>query len=610
MDEVKPYWWEEPKDQAHESIFGVVRFLRGNQSWIHEAHNRHQRLYGNLNVLGLSAQAYSNTAILGQNMDRFGLNIVQSMCDTVTQKIAKNRPRPMFLTEGGDWSKQKKAKQLTKFIDGMFYKTKVYAKTPKIFRDATVFGSGFVKILRKGKEISIERVFPGHVIVDETEGQEGNPRSMYQVEFIPREYAKKMWPEFADKIQSCSDAEMNMPKHKSLSNMVSVVEAWHLPANEDSKDGRHIICVDNCTMIDEVYTRDYFPLIKQDWSERLKGYMGQGLAEQLTGLQVEINKILRDIQVTMHLFKPSVLLEMGSKVVKTQINNEIGRMTWFSGTPPQIQKGEAVPAEWFAHLENLYRKSYEIAGVSAMSAQSTKPAGLNSGKALREYNDIESERFILIGQAWEELHLEIARHMIDLAQEIAEEFGNFDVMVKNQDKLEKISWKEVNMKGEEFMMQLYPTSFFSKTPSGKFQDVTELAQAGFIPKDAALKLLDFPDLESYTKYANAPQEDLYRQIELIVEHGEYHPPEPFQNLQLGVKLFQSAYLWAKTASVPEDKLEMLRRWSEEANQMVMKAGQQMADQQAQMQQGAAPQGPAMARGEVAPRNDLMPPTGV
>src|SRR5574343_1361833 len=101
--DLKQYWWERPENQAHENIFNILRFLGNNQGWIREGHLRNMRLYGNLNVMGLSANTYSQNAAVNPPYDRLSLNIIQSMCDTVTQKIAKNRPRPMFLTQGGDY---------------------------------------------------------------------------------------------------------------------------------------------------------------------------------------------------------------------------------------------------------------------------------------------------------------------------------------------------------------------------------------------------------------------------------------------------------------------------------------------------------------------------
>ena len=48
------------------------------------------------------------------------------------------------------------------------------------------------------------------------------------------------------------------------------------------------------------------------------GFFGQGLAEQLQGLQLEINKTLRTIQVSMHLVSvPKQLVEASSKLVSS-----------------------------------------------------------------------------------------------------------------------------------------------------------------------------------------------------------------------------------------------------------------------------------------------------
>ena len=54
---------------------------------------------------------------------------------------------------------------------------------------------------------------------------------------------------------------------------------------------------------------------------------------------------------------------------------------------------EKISQDLFMHLDRLYNRSFEIAGISQLSAQSSKPSGLDSGRALREFSDIESERF-------------------------------------------------------------------------------------------------------------------------------------------------------------------------------------------------------------------------
>jgi len=600
------YWWEEPKNSANEAVFAILKHLNTNQAWIREGHLRNMRLYGNMNVLGMSGNTYSTTASVNPPYDRLALNVIQSCADTVTEQICKNKPKPMFLTEGGDWKLQSKAKKLNKFVDGQFYATGIYRNDygPAVFKDAVVMGSGFLKVYPQGKEIKIERKFPGMVQVDEADGMFGKPRSMYETAYLPKEYVKRLYPKFKAQIESCSSAETFFPGHRNLSDFVWVAEAFHLSTTKESEDGRHVICIENCTLVDEVYKKTRFPYAKIDWNKRLLGYMGQSLADQLTGIQIEINKILRDIQLTMHLFKPKMLIEMGSKIVKAHINNDVGGLVYWQGTKPEVFTPVAVPPEWFQHLENLYQKSFQIAGVSQLSSQGLKPSGINSGKALREFSDINSERHILAGMQWEQFHLDAATLFIDCAKDIAEEHGDYSVMAKDGDKTLKISWKEIDLEDDQYMMQLYPTSFLSKTPAGKLQDVVELSQAQFIDKKDALRLLDFPDLQGVTKYTLAPTDDIYRCVELILDEGVYPQPEPFQDLEFGMKVMQSAYLYGRNNSVPEERLELCRRWLGEADRLRKKALEAL-----QPPMPAGPMGPEglPAQPAAPPVNPLLPP---
>ncbi len=199
-----------------------------------------------------------------------------------------------------------------------------------------------------------------------------------------------------------------------------------------------------------------------------------------------------------------------------------------------------------------------------LSAQSQKPSGLDSGKALREFNDLESERFMEVAQRYERTFIEAAKIMVGMAKEIYEEDGEFKVKVKGKKFIETIDWADVDLDEDKFVMEAFPTSSLSSTPAGRLQDVQELLQAGFITKEDGMKLLDFPDLESTMSLANAGIEDIDRMIELMIDKGEYQTPEPYQNLELGIKKCQQAYLKYKSEGADDDRLELFRRWMEDA----------------------------------------------
>jgi hypothetical protein len=591
------YWWEIGKSDVNKVLFGVVRFLDQNQGYRQQANIRHMRLYGNLNVLGLTANTYSQTNALNSPFDRISLNIIQSCCDTVTNKIAKNKPKPTFLTSGGDYTLKKKAKNLDKFVQGQFYALDFFPKAQMVFRDACVFGTGALKIYREDDKICAERVFVDELQVDDSEAIHGTPRSMYQRKYVAREVLARMFPKAKDAIMHAPKAEQHTPAHKNISNNVLVVEAWHLPSNKEATDGRHVICIDTATLVDEKYEKEFFPFVFMRWNPMLLGFWGQGLAEQLVGLQVEINKILRTIQLSFHLMgSPAIFIENGSGIVSAHLSNEVGRIIKFSGTPPIHSAPNPVAPQLLEHLNTLYNRAYEIAGISALSAQSKKPGGLDSGRALREFNDIESERFITVGQMHERFYVDAAKQLIDLAKDIYTDLGEYSVKVKGRKFLEKIDWKDVDLEEDEYMMQVFPTSSLSQTPAGRLQDIQELIQAGFIDKNYALKLLDYPDLEGYMNLANAAIEDIEDLIEKIVDKGEYNPPEPYQNIIVGVQMCQNAYLKYRADGLEEEKLELLRRWMSEAQAMVMMA--QEASAPAPMAPQAVPVAP--------PVSDILP----
>ena len=606
-ESLKTYWWKADKGALNETLFGIVRHLDQNQAYVQQNNLRNLRLYGNLNVLGLSAHTYSQNQNVNSPFDRVTLNVVQSCCDTVTQKIAKNKPKPTFLTQGGDFTLQRRAKLLDKYVMGQFYALDLYKKGVRSFLDAAVFGTGAIKLYKDQGKICAERIFIDELMVDNNEAMYGEPRSLYQRKFIAREVLVDSYPEFKVQILSAKRPEqLGSQQHSSLSTNIMVVEAWHLPSGKDSGDGRHVISIENQVLFEEKWEKDYFPFCFIRWNPRILGFWGQGLAEQLIGIQIEINKLLRTTQILMHLVTPTWLIENQSKVVSAHINNELGRITKFTGTPPQYIAPNPVPEQLLMHIENLYRKAYEIAGVSQLGAQSKKPEGLNSGKALREFNDIEAERFILVGQGYEDFFMTAAKQIIDLTKELYKEDPDFSVAVKGKKFMEQIKWADVDLADDQYMMQIFPTSFLSQTPSGRLSDIQELIQAGFIDKANAMRLLDYPDLQEYMSLANAGVEDIENMIEAMIDRGEPQQPEPFQNLALGIQMMQSAYLRGKNDMVPEENLELLRTWINEANRLLTPPP--APPLQTPPMEGAAPglpQGQAQAVPAAPPVSELM-----
>lgn len=573
------FWWQyDLESNFHEKLFEKVRQLNNKQSYRSADNLRHMRLYGNNEILGTRLGEYT----VQNNLSRLTLNIIQSVIDTKTAKIAKNKPKATFLTEDGDWKKQQESKKLEKYVAGCMYKDKLYTKGPILFRDSDVFGSGVLKFYENGKDICSERVFPEEIKVEDSEAIYGAPRTIYQTKYVSKAVLKARFQD--EEIQAKIDAAP-APKHQYMvdkysTEMIEVVEAWRLPSGKTS--GRHVICIEGADLLKEDWKRDYFPFVFLNLNPKLLGFWGQGAAERLTGLQVEINKILKRIQLCVHLgLVPTLYLQYGSRIVKSHLNNKVGNIIEYEGTAPQDRTLMEVPVQLFQQLESLVQKAYEQEGISQLSAQAKNPLGANaSGKAFRIYNDIESERFQIEGQRYEEFFMECARMYINMSKDMR---GDHTVRAIDKNRSEEIKWSQINLKDDAYVMKIYPTNLFSSTPAAKLSEVQEMMTAGFFTPEEAMMLLDFPDLEGVTSMKTAALKDIKRTIDTMVEKGDYLPPEKYQNLRMGVKMCQEAYLKYKNAGLNEDRLELLAQWIDDADAMIAEADAAAQEQAMAMQ---------------------------
>lgn len=606
---VQDKWWtiplnnEEMAPKVSQSLFPYLKETMRRQMYRRVQNLRNARLYSNLDVLGLQPGLFSRTAADLIPGYRVTFNVIQSCVDTVWSKIAKMTPRVRFLTDDGDWTQRQKAKRLSSYILGVFESSGLYKNKRIAFRDAEVFGTGATKFFIEDGQVKTERAFIDEIFVDDAEGIYGSPQNMYQIRYIDREVLANMFPEYREYIMNApSGISMDANFSKSL---VMVVEAWHKKTGPKEKDGRHAIIIENVTLLYEKYNKSYFPFCFDRWNPRLLGFFGQGIPEQIMGIQLEINKLLRTVQQAIHSMSvPRVFIDAASKVSPSGITNEVGGIVKYVGNPPIFNTAPAMPPEVYGHIENLFQKAYQIVGVSMLSAASRKPAGLNSGAAIREAQDIETERFELVAKSYEESFVECAEIILDLSRDILKTGKSPWVQTKYGKRTEIITLEDVDLEDDQYTIKPFPVSILPTQPAGRLQTVTELAQAGFLDKETAIDLLDFPDVEGYANRKTASMNDIRRIIENMLDKGIYESPEPFMNLRLAIEMVQEAYLAARSDNAPEDRLELLRQFIADAQDLIVKAQEAMAPPP------VPGEVPTQAVPQAAPASDLLPQGGI
>lgn len=605
-------WWEAKSDtDLRDQLLATAAYLKEAQLYRYRQTSVYARLYGNQTLFSFIGQN-SAKMDMGQGLpaDRPTFNIISSATDTLVSRISQSRPAPVFLTDNSDYKERNLAKKLNNFILGEFYQTKTYEKTPFILRDALVTGTGCLKVYEtQDKKVGVERVLLTELLTDPNESIYGEPRQLFQTKLVDRQVLMGMCPKFKSTIAKAEQAyvDNSAEASKTVSDLVMVVEAWHLKSSSDAKDGRHTLACSAGIIYDEEYTKDKFPFAFLHYSPRLLGFWAQGLAERLMGTQMEINSLLYTISRAIKLVGvPRVFVEQGSKVNKASFNDNIGTLVTYTGTKPIYEVAPCVPQELYAQLQRLIQYGYQQEGVSALDASSEKPAGLNSGEAIRTYDDISTDRFAALSRRYDNLFVDLAYLITDLAKDICERDGKYQTVYPNKNGTKQVDLPNAELLKDPFVIQCFNMSSLPRDPAGRMAKITEMVQSGMISIKEGRRLLDYPDLEQVEKLANASEERIFQILDEIVEDGTYTPPDPFMDLGLASETVVQYYNLYSSAKLEEEKCQMLRDFFTQVQAMIQSI------QPPPMPMGAAggappPGGPQpQAAPEAPPTSPLVP----
>lgn len=557
------WWLEKDSDKSASQMLASAAYLKESQGYRYKQAALYARLYGNQSLYSFAGSNMSKMdQTTGLPQERPTFNLVQSVTDTLVSRITQSRPKPVFLTDGSNYKQRTLAKKLNNFISGEFYHTKAYELGATCLRDACVEGDGIIHIYETpDKRVGLERVLLTELLVDPNEAMYGDPRQLYRIKLVDRSMLIANFPKFKEKLEIAAKAypDNSADSSKTVSDLVMVVESWRLPSGEDTGDGRHMLACSAGSLLDDEYTKKRFPFSFLKYSPRLLGFWAQGVAEQLMGTQMELNSILYTISRAIKLVGvPRVFVEDGSKVVNAHHNNEIGVIVKFRGTKPSYEVAPCNAPELYAERDKLIAYGYQQCGVSSMQAASQKPQGLDSGEAIRSYDDISTDRFASLARRYDNLFIDLAYQITDLAKDICERDNGYSTVYPNKDSTQEINLKKADLVEDSFIIQCFTQSSLPKDPAGRLAKVTEMVQSGMITLQEGRRLLDYPDLEQIEKLANAGEERIFKILDDIIETGAYTPPDPFIDLELATTLTVQYINLYGQAKLEESKAQKLR----------------------------------------------------
>ncbi len=510
--------------------------------------------------------------IFGDDWEPLSINAVESVVETLHARMTSSQIKPQFVTSGAGYGMRRAAQRAGEFLEGAFYSGGVWTDVaPDVCHDAIRFGTGIAFAWIDDGELRFERVRPWELLVDEIDGADRKPRSVYRIRYVDRHVAAARWPDASAAILSAPQpsGEWATIDVGTRSDVIVVCEAYHLPTTRKGKDGLHVIAVEGAVIASEAWTHDRFPFAVQRYQRAPTGWYGRGVPDQIVGLQYDINATLLVIRDCHRFAGMQILVERGSKVVKSHLGNEVGAIVEYDGRPPTTWTPQTVNQEMYNWLQTQYQRCFERAGVSQLAAQAQLPAGLNgaSGKALRAYVNESDSRFTAVLRDYEEFHVELAR----CAMLALEDEGDVSVIHRGKGRVSEISWREVRV-GHPYTIQVLPASLLPQTVAGRLESVRDLINDGIadalgLDAQTIQRLLNWPDLEA--EGLTSGRDAVDEVLQTMLDSGEIAVPDSTLSLDLcvsqGVRWY--AQLRRDGEDIDSEKLAMLRTWIDSAREL-------------------------------------------
>ena len=553
-------------------------------------------LYYDRSYQGFGSALTAAEAFLEGMREKLNENIVFRVVQVQCARFAKQKPKPAVLTDGADWAKQQRAKQYDKFIWATMHDAKIFELQRQSDLKLLLTGTGAIYAGSADGKLYCEEVPSWELFADPAESRYGTPKTLYRRSFVDRGELIDSYPKHEREIMAAASASVDdvfAATGRDNADMVPVITGWRLPSG--NRKGKVMVAIQGTELDSGEYNRKRFPFAFCRYALAPEGLFGIGVVSQLVGLQVEHNRTLVARQHALRkLGAAHYAVERGSKIVKAAISNRMEDIIEYTGSPPHVLIPSVINPETFQHGDRVKSSMFQLGGVSEMAASSMKPAGLNSGKAIRTYADTLDDAIHDVMLRREQQILDLAEIILDELEELSDSDEEIQARYVDSYGVETIRFSEVKMDRDSFVLKVQPTSSLSTSLSGKLEDVAELSEQGLIAPDdtvTKLELLQLPDLEAALSKQNAMPRLLMKVLEEeILGKGNFVVPEPDWDLQMCLKLCMQVKLQAQLRRAPEDRIELLRSWEKQVAGYLLKSQPQTP---ALPQDGMVPPEPAM-----------------
>lgn len=621
-------WWRKP-EEADQIVPALVKAMRDRQGDRLMRWKRTLRAYGvQGSLFGLGTfditDSLGRTSI-GMGGSRQPTNVLANIIDSLQSDVYKNQMAVMAVTDGAEWSGQKRAEKAGQLMDGMVQKPMLPFLQLKTGLLCLLLGCGITKQTTDTKgDFQLDCVPPWEVWVDELEARYGYPRSLYHSYLIDREVLREMvcgeeceaygvYGSTEERNKIIDDAPLARTDVWgdaiwTNSDMVEVYEAWHLRSGPNAKDGKHALVLTTGVLTFRDYNRDSHPFRSMYTNTPIEGVWGDSVAWRLMPNQEELTYMdekLRDAvdQTAM----PRIWVRRNSNLALEHINDETATVLVSDDKPEALNFG-GINRDFWETRESVKKEMYEISGANQLQTNGQLPAGLRdmSGAGLQNYEDIFSARHAVKHRMLEFWMLGLYELAFDFAEERMEAEGHYKVRTEQNDELQEIDWKDVRIDRERLKLKMFPVSSLARTPAARFDQLQKLLDRNIINVNQFRKLWGMPDLKSEIGLDAATLEVIDEQLDTIAFKGHYVSPTEWDDIPMYIRRAKKFINKMRMKEgFPAERLGMLDQALNEAVAISKRNGSNMS-QTLGVGAMAEPMGP----NPNGPEGQLPPPPGM
>lgn len=414
-------------------------------------------------------------------------NVIASCIDSLTSMMSGKLARPYISGINTTFNERQILQQAQQFFDIFIDRTNLNEVVTEAFRDSCIFGNGFIFI--DGKNKTVKKALPWQVIYKPAEKTYGK---VTQVLYERKDYPATLLPYKVDTPYVTYSIFYDTNAHQEV----------HIVNNE----------------IKEIllYLPNEVPFIQLNYTNPVYGRDATSVVDLLYGIQMKIHDLYQTFsEASRKNPAQTFLVPKGTDIKVTSLTNRVGQVIQYNpvegvSNPVQAVTPNFIGDQYIQAIQMLKNDAYEITGVSKLSAQSQKPNGLDSGRALQTMNDIESERFEVQQRAVIVAYTEVMRKCIEC-------FDPEELILPEDLNKKPILWADLQKLINKTKISFNALQYLSKDPSTRMAQIDNLEAKGYINKNQAMSYYNIPDTDAAYNYAN----NSYNAVQEIISEALY-----------------------------------------------------------------------------------------